>query len=60
MAKLTKNQKSFRKLMAKFMSAAWTMARKACAKFGGKASDFFRESLRIIWTENFGRQESLF
>lgn len=59
MAKLTKTQKTFRKIMSQFMVSAWAMARKAAVKFGGKASQYFTESLRIVW-ENFARQISLF
>lgn len=59
-AKFTKNQKDFFKLMKQFMKSAWTMARKASSEFGGKASDFFAESLRIIWSASFARQISLF
>lgn len=59
MAKLTKTQKAFRKTLAQFMASAWAMARKASKQFGGKASQYFSESLRIVW-ESFARQISLF
>lgn len=46
--------------MKQFMKSAWKMARKASAEFGGKASQYFAESLRIIWSASFARQISLF
>lgn len=58
--KFNKNQKAFFSLMKQFMKSAWKMARKASAEFGGKASEYFAESLRIIWSASFARQISLF
>lgn len=59
-AKISKNQKLFRKLMQRFMAGAWKMAYKAAKQFGGKASDYFAESLRLIWAENYAKQLRFF
>lgn len=42
------------------MAGAWKMAYKAAKQFGGKASDYFAESLRLIWAENYAKQLRFF
>lgn len=36
---------------SQIMSRAWEIAREAAAQFGGKAKEFFAESLRQAWAE---------
>jgi len=33
------------------MSEAWTIAYKGAGEFGGKPSEYFREALRIAWSQ---------
>ena len=34
---------------AKVMTQAWTISKAAAAKFGGKSSEFFAQSLKWVW-----------
>lgn len=54
--KFTKAQKLAMKTAKDVMRCAWKMAKRASIKFGGKASDFFLESLKIVW-RMFGSQQ---
>ncbi len=36
-------------LKSEIMKSAWAGAKKAAAKFGGKASQYFGEVLKIVW-----------
>lgn len=37
--------------LKQIMQNAWAIARKAAAQFGGKAREFFRDSLKMAWAE---------
>lgn len=36
---------------SKMMRAAWSDAKQAAAKFGGKASDYIAETMRFVWAK---------
>lgn len=44
-------QKQRKALTANIMKRAWAIAREGAEKFGGKASEYFAESLRMAWKE---------
>lgn len=37
---------------SKMMKAAWAGAKQAAAKFGGKASQYISETMKMVWAES--------